>query len=288
MNETVGIVARLDRAEALALALKVSETFESKGFRVFFESGLAERSNKHGYARPLEEMSVDLVVTIGGDGTILKTCLRLPKPEPPILAIDMGARGFLTEVSPEKALEAIEQYLSGAYHIESCSKIACFIGENRLPDALNEIFITLRHLAKILHVKIWKDNVEVAECRADGVIIASQVGSTAYSFSSGGPIIDPEVNALVLTPVCPVNLIRPIVFPSNSSITVEVLKPRAAKIVIDGDYQKNIGDGETKITARISENKSRFIRFKPDFYRRLKDRLLFPREEETWLESVKA
>ncbi|MCX8171088.1 MAG: hypothetical protein N3E47_03820, partial [Candidatus Bathyarchaeota archaeon] len=197
----------------------------------------------------------------------------------PILAVDMGARGFLTEVSPEKAIEAINQYLKGAYNIEYCSKVACFIGDTRLPDALNEVFVTSRHLAKILHVKIWKDDLEVVDCRADGVIIASQVGSTAYSFSSGGPIIDPEVDALVLTPVCPVNLIRPMVFPSDSNITVEVLKPRAAKIVIDGDYQRNMGDGETRVTARISENKSRFIRFKPNFYRRLKDRLLFPREE---------
>ncbi|MEM1606758.1 MAG: NAD(+)/NADH kinase [Candidatus Bathyarchaeia archaeon] len=283
MTKTVGIVARLDRAEALALALKILETFEMNGFKVFFEAELAEVSGKHSYAKPLGEMSVDLVVTIGGDGTILKTCLHLPKPEPPILAIDMGARGFLTEVSPEKALEAINQYLKGAYHIESCSKVACFVGDSRLPDALNEVFVTSRHLAKILYFKVWRDGVEVADCRADGVIIASQVGSTAYSFSSGGPIIDPEVDALVLTPVCPVNLIRPIVFPANSSITIEVLKPKTAKIIIDGDYQKNIGDGETKITVRISENKSKFIRFRPNFYGRLKNRLLFPREEETWL-----
>jgi len=280
LGKTVGIVARLDRSEALTLALDISNLFESNGFHVFFEPGLAELSGKPSYAKPLEEMFVDLIVTIGGDGTILRTCLHLPKPEPPILAIDMGARGFLTEVPPEKAIEAIDQYLRGIYYIEDCSKIACFVGNERLPDALNEVFITSRHLAKILHVRVWKDGVEVVDCRADGIIIASQVGSTAYSFSSGGPIIDPGVSALVLTPVCPVNLIRPIIFPPNSSVTVEVLKPRVAKVVIDGDYQRDLGNGEAKVTARISEHKSRFIRFKPDFYRRLRYRLLFPREEE--------
>ncbi|MCX8171157.1 MAG: NAD(+)/NADH kinase, partial [Candidatus Bathyarchaeota archaeon] len=85
MTGAVGIVARLDRVEALALALEISKTFELNGFKVFFEPRLAEVSGKHSYARPLEEMNVDLVVTIGGDGTILRTCLCLPKPEPPIL-----------------------------------------------------------------------------------------------------------------------------------------------------------------------------------------------------------
>ena len=279
VTKTVGIVARLDRRDALALALNISKRFESAGFNVFFESNLAEQIDRKELAKPLEEMNVDLIVTIGGDGTILRTCIRIPKPEPPIMAIDMGARGFLTEIPPDEALKAVNRYLNGSYHVESYSKIASFIGGFRLPDALNEIFITSRHLAKLLHVRIWKDNVEVMDCRADGVIIASQVGSTAYSFSSGGPILDPQVDALVLTPVCPVSLIRPIVFPADSHITVELLKPKRAVVVVDGDYQKSIGDGESKVTALISEHKSRFIRFKPNFYSRLKSRLLFSREE---------
>lgn len=281
MVETVGIVARLDRREAVTLALKISERFERAGFNVFFEQDLAKQIGASERSLPLERMSVSLVVTIGGDGTVLRTCLRIPKPEPPILTIGMGLRAFLTEVPYERALEAIELYLKGSYKIETYSKIASFVGSYRLPDALNEIFITSRHLAKILHVKIWKDNIEVSSCRADGVIIASQVGSTAYSFSSGGPIIDPDIDALVLTPVCPITLIRPIVFPAGSRITIELLKPKVAKVIVDGDYQMDIGgNGEATITVRISEYKSNFVRFESNFYRRLKERLLFSREEE--------
>jgi NAD+ kinase len=280
LAKSVGIVARLDREEALKLALEIFNFFELAGFKVFFELELAEKIGRLNLAKSLEEMNVDLIVTIGGDGTILKTCLNIPKPEPPILAIDMGARGFLTEVPPDKAIEAIKKYLDGSYYIESYSKVASFIGNFRLPDALNEVFITSRHLAKLLHVKIWKDDVEVMDCRADGVIVSSQVGSTAYSFSSGGPILDPEVNALILTPVCPVNLIRPIVFSPSSRIKIKLIKPKTAAVVIDGNYRRDIGDGEVEITARISEYKSTFIRFEPNFYRRLKNRLIFSREEE--------
>jgi len=279
LNKSVGIVARLDRTDALSLALDISKRFKLAGFEVFFEQKLAEQTSMLAFAKKLEDMHVDLIVTIGGDGTILRTCLRIPKPEPPILAIDMGARGFLAEVPPERAFEAIDHYLKGLYRIESYSKIASYVGDLRLPDALNEVFITSRQLAKIMHLRIWKDDMEVADCRADGIIIASQVGSTAYSFSSGGPILDPDINAFVLTPVCPVSFLRPIVFPSSSSIIIELLKPKSAAIVIDGDYQMNISNGENKIVVKESEHKSRFVRFETDFYRRLKERLLFSREE---------
>lgn len=277
--KSVGIIARLDRAEALNLVVNMFKRFRENGFTVFFEPNLAEQLGKKNLSMPLELMETDLIVTVGGDGTILRTCLRIPKPETPILAIDMGARGFLTEVPPERALEAIDRYVRGAYRIEYYRKIASFIGEHRLPDALNEVFITSRHLAKTISVKIWKDDVFVAECKADGVIIASQVGSTAYSFSSGGPILDPDIDAFVLTPVCPISLMRSIVFSSKSCVTVEMLRPQTAMIVIDGDYQKSIGDGEFKVTVKASEYKSSFIRFESSFYQRLKDRLLFPREE---------
>jgi len=243
------------------------------------ERNLAELLNRHNSSIPLEEMRADLIVTIGGDGTILRTCLRIPKPEPPILAVDMGVRGFLTEITPEESLEAIEKYLKGSYIIERCSKIASFVGDERLPDALNEVFVTSRHLAKLLHVRIKKDDVIVMECRADGVIVASQVGSTGYAFSAGGPILDPDLDAFVLTPVCPITFIRPIVFSSSSEVTLELLKPKTATVVIDGDYRREIDEETPLITIKKSEYVSSFIRFKGSFYHRLKARLLFSREE---------
>ncbi|MEM1515639.1 MAG: NAD(+)/NADH kinase [Candidatus Bathyarchaeia archaeon] len=280
MDKTAGITARLDREDALKLALEISNRLESSGFNVFFERELAGLIGRNNRALPLERMSTDLIVVIGGNGTILRTCMRIPRPETPILAIGLGTRAFLTEVSHREALEAIELYLRDSYRIETYSKVASFIGNSRLPDALNEVFITTRHLAKILHAKIWKSDIEVMECWADGIIVASQVGSTAYSFSSGGPILDPSLNALILTPVCPANLIRPMVFPQDSQIIIEVLKPKKYVVIVDGDYQREIGDNENKITIRVSEYKANFIRFKNDFYRRLRERLLFPMEGE--------
>jgi NAD+ kinase len=279
LSKAVGIVARTDRKEALSLVSQLADRFEREGFNVLLEPTLAEHTDRADGSKSLENMRTDLIVTVGGDGTILRTCLRIPKPEPPILAIDMGVRGFLTEVPPESALEAIEKYLEGSYRVERYSKLASFIGKTRLPDALNEVFVTSRYLAKLLHVRILKDNFTVADCRADGVIISSQVGSTGYAFSAGGPILDPELDAFVLTPVCPITFLRPIVFSSSSQVTVELLKPKAASVVIDGDFQREIDEKEPSVSIRKSEYESSFIRFEGDFYRRLKGRLLFSREE---------
>jgi len=279
----VGIVARTDREEAISAATRIVDRFERENFKILLEPHLAELMSRRDNSTPLEMMKADLIVTIGGDGTILRTCLRIPKPEPPILAVDMGVRGFLTEVAPERALEAVERYLRGEYKIERYGKIASFMGEERLPDALNEVFVTSRHLAKLLHVRIKKNGEIVMDCRADGIIIASQVGSTGYAFSAGGPIIDFDLDAFVLTPVCPVTFIRPIVFSSSSEVTLELLKPKTATIVIDGDYKKEVDEGTRFITARKSEYESSFIRFEGSFYHRLKARLLFSREE-SWNE----
>jgi len=278
LPKTVGLVARLDKEAALKLANRIATYLESKGFRVLLEPDLAYRLGG-GASVSIREMKTDLVITIGGDGTILRTCLRLPKPEPPILAIDMGVRGFLTEVPPERAIEAIDRYLDGEYNLKRCSKLASFIGDVRLPDALNEIFVTSRSLAKLLHVKVWKDNSLVTDCRVDGVIVASQVGSTGYSLSAGGPILDPELDAFVLTPVCPLTVVKPVVFASNTVLAIELVKPKNATVVIDGHFQTEMSHEKPTITIKRSEYETLFVRFKYDFYHRLKTRLLFVRDE---------
>lgn len=279
MFKVVGLVARIDQKEAVKLAKKLMLHIEDKGVSVFLEPTLAKRVNKTASALKLEKMKVDLLITIGGDGTILRTCLRIPKPEPPILAINMGERGFLTEVTPEEAIEAVDKCLEGKFALEHCTKLSSFIGREKLPDALNEVFITSRTPAKLLHTRIWRDRVAVAECRSDGVVVASQVGSTGYSLSGGGPVLDPELEALVLTPICPLTVFHPIVFSSKSTVGIELLKPERAAVVVDGHYQTEMRANKKPITITKSEYESSFVRFEGDFYRRLKARLLFSRGE---------
>lgn len=276
---SVAIVARVDRKEALEFAKKLLAYLENKGMSVFLEKSLAKRLKRTDAMLLLEKMKTDLIITVGGDGTILRTCLQLPKPEPSILAINMGVRGFLAEVTPKEGIDAVERCLQGKFTLERCMKLAASIGKKRLPDALNEVFITSHAPAKLLYAKIWKDGTAVAECRADGLVIASQVGSTGYSLSGGGPVLDPEVNAFVLTPVCPLTVSHPIVFSAKSKLDIELLKPTRAIVVLDGHYTTEIKPAYPRITVTKSEYESSFVRFGGNFYRRLKGRLLFSRGE---------
>ena len=275
----MGVVARVDRKEALKFVTKLIARLEEKELSVFLEPKLAERVKKMEAALPLEKMKTDLIITVGGDGTILRTCLLIPKPEPPILAINMGVRGFLAEVTPKEGIDAVDKCLEERFTLERCMKLASFIGDTRLPDALNEVFITSHAPAKLLYARIWKNGEAVTDCRADGMVVASQVGSTGYSLSGGGPVLDPEVDAFVLTPVCPLTVFHPIVFSAKSTISIELLKPRRAVVVIDGHYRTSIKPSHPRITITKSEHETAFVRFKDNFYHRLKGRLLFARGE---------
>lgn len=271
----VGLVSRLDRKKALDLSAKLFDYLQSKGLQVFPESELARRINREEQATPLERMKADFIVIVGGDGTILRACLSIPKPEPPILAINMGVRGFLAEVQPKDALKAVDKCIDGRFTLESHAKIASSINGKRLPDALNEVFVTADAPVKILHVRIWKNDVPIGWCRADGIMVASQVGSTGYSLSAGGPVLDPETNAFVLTPVCPLTIFHPIVFSTKVSVKIQIVKPERILIVVDGHYHHLVESKRPRLTVTRSENETSFIRFGDGFYQRLKGRLLF-------------
>ncbi len=275
--QTVGLVARVDRKRALDLAVKLSRYIEKKGLTVFLEPALAKHAKKLDVSMPLDRMRSDLIITVGGDGTILNTCLQIPKPEPPILAVNMGVRGFLTEVMPKDALEAVDKCLEEDFALERCFKLASFIGKTRSPDALNEIFITSFAPAKLLHMQVWKNDVPVADCRSDGAVVASQVGSTGYSLSAGGPVLDPDLDAFVFTPICPLTVFHPIVFSAKSKVSIELLNPKRALVVLDGHFRAEMHRREARITVVKSEHESSFVRFKENFYPRLKGRLLFSR-----------
>lgn len=272
--KTVGIVARYDRKRAIKLAEELAQHLQGKGLEVYVENTLAKMVQT-GEMIPLERMKTDLIITIGGDGTILRTCVSIPKPEPPILAINMGIRGFLTEVEPKRAFTAVDKWLNGDYGIEKCMKLTTRADGSKFPDALNEVLITHDEPAKLLYTRILKDNKPILTCQADSLLISTQTGSTGYSLSAGGPVLDPSVDAFVLTPICPLTDFRSVIFPGNSSLTVEVLRPNKMLVLIDGQFNRLISSELPTVTVTRSKNETRFIRFTDNFYDRLRSRLLF-------------
>ncbi len=273
----VGLTARTDKQEALTLAEKIIHHLSARGLRVFIDPDTATQLGRSEVALPLEKWNPDFIIAIGGDGTILRTCISIPKPEPPILAINMGERGFLAEIQPEDAILAVDKSLNGEFNLELCRKLSATIEGEELPDALNEVYISADAPVKLLYANLLKDSKRILSCRADAVLIASPTGSTGYSIAAGGPVLDPESQVFVITPVCPLVQFPPIVFSENSTLTVEIERPRNIQVVIDGYYRRSVGKQKPRITVKKSVNLTSFIRFEREFYRRLKNRLLYPK-----------
>jgi len=273
--KSAGIVARFDKREAIKLAGETAEYLSRRGLEVYIEETLKGKMKNYWIFRPLEKMKTDFIITIGGDGTILRACVAIPKPEPPILAINMGVRGFLTEVSPKDAFTAIDKCLKGEFIMEKYAKLSIVAGDKKLPDALNEVLITADEPVKLLYARVSKNNEPILDCQADGLMIATPTGSTGYSLSAGGPVIDPSVDAFVLTPICSLSVLRSIVFPADSKITVEVHRPKRVLTVVDGVYRHVMETPEACVRVTRSENETTFIRFRENFYNRLRSRLIF-------------
>ena len=273
--KSVGLIARFDKKKAVKLAEDLAKHLRAKGLEVFVEDTLAEKIDIKEKSTSLEKMKTDFIITIGGDGTILRTCVSIPKPEPPILAINMGVRGFLTEVEPKQAFTAVDKCLKGQFTIEKCMKLSITADNVKFPDALNEVLISAGEPAKLLYARILKDREPILNCQADGLMVATQTGSTGYSLSAGGPVLDPGVNAFVLTPICALSVFRSIVFPASSSLTVDVIRPRKVLIVVDGHHRQIISSKIPSLTVTRSKHETSFIRFKENFYNRLRSRLLF-------------
>jgi NAD+ kinase len=273
--KSVGLIARFDKRAAIKLAEDLAKHLRAKGLEVIVEDTLAEKIDIKEKSTSLEKMKTDFIITIGGDGTILRTCVSIPKPEPPILAINMGVRGFLTEVEPKQAFTAVDKCLKGQFTIEKCMKLSITADNVKFPDALNEVLISAGEPAKLLYARILKDREPILDCQADGLMVSTQTGSTGYSLSAGGPVLDPGVNAFVLTPVCALSVFRSIVFPANSSLTVDVIRPRKVLTVVDGHHRQIISSKIPSLTITRSKHETSFIRFKENFYNRLRSRLLF-------------
>ena len=273
--KSVGIVARYDKKQALKLAEELAEYLKNKGLEVYIEDTLAGKLNVQEKMVPLGKMKTDFIITIGGDGTILRTCITAPKPEPPILAVNMGVRGFLTEVEPKAACAAVEKALKGEFKIEKCAKLAVSTDEQTMPDALNDVVISAGEPSKILYTQILKDGKPILKCQADGLIVSTQTGSTGYSLSAGGPVLDSEVDAFVLTPICSLTVFRSLVFLADSKVSIEAIRPKEMLVLIDGNYRQLVTPKTHMLTITRSKNVTSFIRFKDDFYNRLRSRLLF-------------
>ncbi len=221
----------------------------------------------------MEESRVDFIISVGGDGTILRTIHKMKDPVP-ILGINMGTLGFLVDVEPKDAIKALQHLLNG-FEVDERSRLQVLLNDGCLPPATNEVALLTASPAKMIEFEIMVDGALMEDFRADGVIIATSTGSTAYAMSAGGPIVNPRVDAIVLVPMAPFKLSsRPWVIPGNSTIEVRLKLPeKEALVVIDGQSTTTISVNDTVVISK-AETPARFVKASRDgFYAKVKSKL---------------
>lgn len=213
----------------------------------------------------------DLLVTLGGDGTVLKGVYSSAKPDIPVLAVNFGRAGYLAEVEPSGALEALRRTVNGNYKIEKIMKLSVHLGKNWIGDVLNEAYIAAPDVGGVIEFRVVHKERPIMHGAADGVIFSTPTGSTAYSLSAGGPVVDPRLEAMAVTPVSPASNIRPTVLAADDPAQFHLVDPDSAQIILDGCSKTTI---RSQVCSLVKSSKATsFIRIGEDsFARRVEKR----------------
>jgi NAD+ kinase len=234
---------------------------------------------------PLSEApsgDLDCLITLGGDGTLLRGARLLNGANTPILGVNLGRVGFLTTAGPDTLDWALDAVVRRAYTTEPRLALQSTITgkgakAGRLePLVLNDVVVHKGGLARVVRLKVAVDGDEVAQYSADGIIVSTPTGSTAYSMSAGGPIVVPTVDAIVVTAICPHTLaVRPLVLPATAVVTIQPIPPWSDEVLVsfDGQVGAPIQPGE-KLEVRRSDHPVNLIRLGPEsFFKRLRKKL---------------
>ncbi|MCL2791575.1 MAG: NAD(+)/NADH kinase [Spirochaetaceae bacterium] len=213
-----------------------------------------------------------LIITLGGDGTVLY-CSRLFSPhDTPILAINFGEIGFITETEKNNWKTSLESFLNNTYELKKhiLLKVSVFRDNKKKYEAncLNDSVITANGAAKIINLDVYVENLYLGRYKADGIIVSTPTGSTAYSAAAGGPLLYPEMDAFILTPICPYSLSnRPIVLPVDKSIKIIIEKNQRVDIVLTDDGQEtfNLKENDSVIIEK-SPYKAHIIRAEKEVF----------------------
>lgn len=283
-KKTIALACRMDSERAIKLTKRIFELLVKKGEVIYLETRIAPKIFPHN-GRDLNEMTAEntkFLVSIGGDGTLLRVSGGLSQNNPPpILGVNVGSVGFLDESNDRTIFKDINKVLNGEYSIEKCSKIAPYIVKNgeeiKLRNALNEVLVVSSKSSKVLQTSIKINGVFINRSYLDGVIVSTSIGSTAYNLSAGGAIVSPKLEIMQLTPLNSFAGfgVRPIVLPIDSEIEITLKRPRLnAKIIIDGQQTIKKIQPNTKIIVRKANSQAKFIRFNDSYFKRLRKKII--------------
>jgi NAD+ kinase len=281
---SIALTARVDFEEKENVLKRIVSIVEMSGARVCIDKKTCAVPSLQSCETFSELKDFDLIIVVGGDGTILRTVREMQDFSPPLLTINRGTMGFLTECSFEECETMLPKFLKGAGHIEERQMLQCYVNREEKQiitgHALNDIVVSQSAIARLIKLKTEINGVPLATFRADGVIIATPTGSTAYNLAAGGPILHPASCDTIITPINAHGFTqKPLAVPSSSLISVEVDHRDSSYenirigLTLDGQAHHEIKKGDRVIVT--AHNKTvKFLKGRKDaFYETLRTKL---------------
>jgi NAD+ kinase len=287
-NRAVGIACRLDSPETIKVVQFITDYLLKRKEKIYYETRISSKFIRH-FAKNLGDMTIDntkFIISVGGDGTVLRVAQNIPKVKtPPILGVNMGSVGFLDESDKDTLERDLDSVFNGDYFVEHCARLTTYVGNQKLPHALNEVLIISSKPSKVLYVNIVIDGAYFTSSYLDGLIISTHTGSTAYALSAGGVLMDPRVDVFEIVPLNPfagTGALRPLIVPTSAEILIKLQRPRLnGLIVIDGQTEYKVSP-QINITIRKSDSDISFIRFRENlqegYFERVRNKILFSRK----------
>jgi NAD+ kinase len=264
MIKKVGIIANTAKERSSGYTVDLRKWLLARGLEVYLEEGIAAKIGVSDQTEKGLWALADLIIVFGGDGTILRTARLLAERDVPIVGINLGVFGYLTEVNLDEMYRALEEILAGNFQVERRMMLQVEVMKNdailHKCSVLNDVVINRGNLSRLVELETVVDGRYLTTFKADGLIVATPTGSTAYSLAAGGPIVFPELHSIIINPICPHTLTnRPVILPEN--VVVEVIlntREPGATVTLDGQTSFPVSY-EDRVVIRKSAQVTKLI-----------------------------
>ena len=281
--KNIAVFPNVDKEDAPEVLARIFRFFGDKDVRLLMptESATFFHCEQYG-VEDIDEQPMDMALSIGGDGTLLGNCRRVYRKNVPVCGVNIGTLGFLADIELTELEAKLEKILRGEYYLEERMVISGFVesegdGERFLGHALNDIVVTKGGAARMLQLGLTVDGFRVMDYKADGLIISTATGSTAYSLSAGGPLINPKVKVLLMTPICPHTFnARPMVMDEDDEIKIDIAAlHRDIIVTFDGQESFHLLPGDAVIVRR-APFPAKIVKFDDtNYYQTIRTKLLY-------------
>ena len=281
--QRIAMFPNIDKQDASTVVERIVRFFGDKDVRLMIPPDSAAFFHCEGYGVPdIDEQPMDMALSLGGDGTLLGVCRRVYEKNVPVCGVNIGTFGFLVDIELTELESKLEKILRGDYHLEERMVISGFVQSEEkeecfLGHAINDVVVTKGGAARMLQLGLTVNGFHVMDYKADGLIVSTATGSTAYSLSAGGPLVNPKIKALLMTPICPHTFnARPIVMDENDEIRIDVAAFHQDIIVtFDGQESFHIRPGDA-VFVRRAPFPAKIVKFDDkNYYQTIRTKLLY-------------